>query len=104
MNRFVMLAVAGIALAVFPAVARADDVELKAAGPDDKALQTAPLTVVYRYREAPKWDGPIKVVEQQVTKNGETFRVDVPQTEKLPQMRDLTLRYGKLAWNPDEKP
>jgi hypothetical protein len=40
MNRFVMVAVASIALAVFPAVVRADDVELKAAGPNDKALQT----------------------------------------------------------------
>jgi hypothetical protein len=43
MNRFVMVAVAGLALAVFPAVARADDVELKAAGPDDKAPQTVLL-------------------------------------------------------------
>src|SRR5262249_14090014 len=77
---------------------------IKVAVADEKALQTAPLTLIYRYREAPKWDGPNKVVEQQVTKNGETLRVDLPQTERLPQMRDLTLRYGKLAWNPDEKP
>src|SRR5207249_596551 len=66
---------------------------------DDKALQDAPLVVIYRYRDAAKWDGPVKALEHRVTKSGETFRVELPQTEKLPQMRDLTLRYGKLAWN-----
>jgi hypothetical protein len=75
---------------------------IKVAVADDKALHNAPLTLIYRYREAPKWDGAIKVIEHQVAKGGETFRVELPQTDKLPQMRDLTLRYGKLAWNPDE--
>jgi hypothetical protein len=69
---------------------------------DDKALHEAPLAVIYRYREAGNWDGPIKAIEHRAAKSGETFRVALPQTEKLPQMRDLTLRYGQLAWNPDD--
>ena len=44
----------------------------------------------------------IKVLEHRARKSGDTFRVELPQTDKLPQMRDLTLRYGKLAWNPDD--
>ncbi|HEY7423813.1 MAG TPA: hypothetical protein VH682_06160 [Gemmataceae bacterium] len=69
---------------------------------NEEALQKAPLTLIYRYREAPKWQGDVKSVQHTVRKNGETFRVETAQSEKLPQMRDLTLRYGKLAWNPDK--
>src|SRR5262249_25056811 len=67
---------------------------------NEEGLTQAPLALIYRYREAPQWDGPVKTIEQQVKKSGETFRVELPQTETLPQMRALPLRYGKLAWNP----
>jgi len=76
---------------------------VKVAVADDTVLRDTPLVVIYRYREAGKGDSPIKVLEHRVRKNGDMFRVELPQTDKLPQMRDLTLRYGKLAWNPDQE-
>ncbi|MEX1098070.1 MAG: hypothetical protein WED34_18655 [Planctomycetales bacterium] len=68
---------------------------------EEAGLKAAPLTVVYRYKDAPKWDGAVKSVEQTVTKNGQSFDVALPETDKLPQMQDLTIRYGALAWRPE---
>ncbi len=67
-----------------------------------EALKLQPMTVVYRYKEAPNWT-ELKVIERKVTSSPFTFQVDLPETEKLPQMQDLTLRYGKLAWVPARK-
>jgi len=67
---------------------------------NEEALQLAPLTLVYRYRDAPDWKDPIRTLERRVTHSGETFTVTLPQTERLPQMQDLTLRFGQLAWKP----
>jgi hypothetical protein len=77
---------------------------------NDAALKESPLTVVYRYREAPAeatklldmtgWTGEIKTVSKQVDKSPFTFEVALPETAKLPQMQDLTLRCGELAWRP----
>jgi hypothetical protein len=78
----------------------ANVVKVELANPD--ALAKAPLTLVYRYREAPRWEGPVKTFQQEVKKSGDTFRAELPTTEKLPQMRDMTLRYGKLAWRPEQ--
>jgi hypothetical protein len=69
----------------------------------EDALKEAPLTLIYRYKDAPNWDGPVKTLKQRITRNGETFTVDVPETEKLPQMQDLTLRYGQLDWEPPQQ-
>jgi hypothetical protein len=65
---------------------------------NEEALKAAPLTLVYRYREAPQWTGPVVEVKRRIEKNGDNFVAELPVTEKLPQMRDLTLRYGELAW------
>jgi hypothetical protein len=40
MNRFVMVVLSGMVAVAIPGVARADELELKAAGPKDKSLQT----------------------------------------------------------------
>lgn len=61
-----------------------------------------PLTLVYRYKEAPNWVNE-KTIEKEITKLPFTFDVKLPQTEKLPQMQDLTLRSGKLSWEPPMK-
>jgi len=78
-----------------------NNVTVEVAGGD--GLKTAPLTLVYRYRDAPDWDGPVKTVERRIARSAETFAVTLPQTDKLPQMRDLTLRYGQLAWTPPKQ-
>ena len=67
------------------------------------ALKAAALTLTYRYRDAPNWDGPVKTVERRIARSGETFKVALPETEKLPRMRDLTLRYGQLVWTPPKQ-
>lgn len=69
---------------------------------NEEVLKKVPLTLIYRYRDAPQWDGTTRAWERRVGKSGETFEVELPQTEKLPQMRDMTLRHGKLAWTPGE--
>jgi hypothetical protein len=73
-------------------------VTLAVANPD--ALKAEPLTVVYRYKDAPNWSGAVQTVEKTAGAAPFTFDVDLPQTEKLPQMQDLTLRCGTLAWAP----
>ena len=76
----------------------------------EETLKASPLTVAYRYREAPAeatklldstaWTGDIKTVSKQVDKSPFTFEVALPDTAKLPQMQDLTFRCGELAWRP----
>src|SRR5690606_19951110 len=34
---------------------------------DQSPLEAAPLTLVYRYKDAPQWDGEVKTIEKQVT-------------------------------------
>jgi hypothetical protein len=70
---------------------------------NEDALQAAPLTLVYRYRDAPNWDGPVKTVERRIACSAEAFPITLPDTDKLPQMRDLKLRYGQLAWTPPKQ-
>ena len=60
------------------------------------------LTVIYRYKAAPEWVD-LKTVERTATALPLTFTVELPQTKKLPQMQDLTLRCGKLFWRPAAK-
>ena len=78
-----------------------NNVTVEVAGGD--VLQAAPLTLVYRYRDAPSWDGSVKTVERRIARSAEAFLVTLPETDKLPQMRDLTLRYGQLAWTPPKR-
>ena len=68
-----------------------------------RALKAEPLTVVYRYKDAPNWSGPVKTVEKTVAASPATFQADLPETAKLPRMEDLTLRCGKLSWTPAKK-
>jgi hypothetical protein len=68
-----------------------------------QALKTEPLAVIYRYKDAPNWSGPVKTVEKAVPASPFAFEVSLPETEKLPQMQDLTLRCGKLHWVPPKK-
>jgi len=64
------------------------------------ALKTAPVTLVYRYREAPKWSDENKI-EKTISESPFSFEETLPDTgEKIPQMLDLTLRCGTLAWTP----
>jgi len=70
---------------------------------NEDALKAAPLTLVYRYRDAPNWDGPVKTVERRIVRSAETLPVTLPETDKLPQMCDLTLRYGELGWTPPKQ-
>ncbi|MCW8132485.1 MAG: hypothetical protein KIS92_19210 [Planctomycetota bacterium] len=68
---------------------------------DGAALAAAPVSVIYRYKDAPAWNGEIKSVEHVAKASPATFTVELPETgEKLPQMQDLTLRCGTLAWFP----
>jgi len=59
--------------------------------------------VIYRYKDAPNWSGPVKTIEKVVPAGGLTFQANLPETKKLPQMQDLTLRCGKLNWVPAKK-
>ncbi|KPK83693.1 MAG: hypothetical protein AMJ81_07615 [Phycisphaerae bacterium SM23_33] len=70
---------------------------------DPQALKAEPLTVMYRYKDAADWTGPIRTVEKAVPTSPFTFEVALPETEKLPQMQDLTLRCGELHWEPPAK-
>ena len=72
-------------------------VTLTVANPE--ALQADPLTLVYRYKDAPEWKEE-RVVEKTASQSPLGFEVDLPETAKLPQMQDLTLRCGRLAWLP----
>lgn len=63
------------------------------------ALKKSPLTLIYRYKDAPGWSKK-QVIEKTITKSPFTFKVKLPDTDRLPQMTDMTLRCGKLAWEP----
>jgi hypothetical protein len=65
---------------------------------DEESLTAARLSLIYRYRDAPQWTGALKTVENRIGKNRERVEIVLPESEKLPQMRDMTLRYGTLAW------
>jgi hypothetical protein len=66
---------------------------------NSRAVKADPLTLVYRYKEAPDWKVE-KVIEKTASQCPLTFAVDLPETAKLPQMQDLTLRCGRLSWAP----
>ncbi|MFH1022801.1 MAG: transglutaminase domain-containing protein [Planctomycetota bacterium] len=63
------------------------------------ALKDTPFVIAYRYREAPEWKTE-KTIEKTVSASPFVFEETLPSTEKLPQMLDLTLRCGALAWTP----
>ena len=65
---------------------------------NEESLKAAPLSLIYRYRDAPQWMGAVKTVESRVARNQERIEIVLPASEKLPQMRDMTLRYGTLSW------
>jgi len=58
-----------------------------------------PVVLIYRYKEAPDWKDE-KVIERTITQSPFTSAADLPETAKLPQMQDLTLRCGTLLWVP----
>jgi hypothetical protein len=72
------------------------------------------LKIIYRYKDAPEvknenksltaldWKGDIKTVEKEVKASPFTFDATLPESKKLPQMLDLTLRNGNLAWMPEK--
>ncbi len=63
------------------------------------AAKADALALIYRYADAPAWKD-VKVIERSATRYPLTFVADLPETKKLPQMRDLTLRCGTLNWTP----
>ncbi len=67
------------------------------------ALKDEPLTVIYRYKDAPNWSGTIKTIQKRVTESPFSFEAALPETKKLPQMQDLTIRCGRLHWVPEKK-
>lgn len=69
---------------------------------DPGALKAERITLIYRYKAAPAWT-ELKVIERRIPACPFTFAVDLPETEKLPQMQDLTLRCGRLSWVPQKK-
>ena len=66
---------------------------------DSPAAKADALTLIYRYADAPGWTD-VKVIEKTAATYPLTFVADLPETKKLPQMRDLTLRCGTLDWTP----
>jgi len=78
----------------------ANEVTLTVADPASAAGR--PMAVIYRYKPAPGWAN-LKTIEKTTTRYPFTFAVNLPQTKKLPQMQDLTLRCGKLHWVPRTK-
>jgi len=79
----------------------ANKVTVAAANGD--ALKATPLTLVYRYKDAPAWSGPVKTVEKTISASPTTFDIDLAKTEKFAQMQDLTLRCGKINWTPKKR-
>jgi len=75
-----------------------NNVSLQVANPDD--LKKAPITVSYRYKEAPNWSTE-KIIEKTIDQAPFSFEAVLPDSAKLPQMTDLTLRNGKLSWYPE---
>jgi hypothetical protein len=66
-----------------------------------ETIKAGGFKIIYRYKDAPDWKGELKTVEKEVTASPFTFDVTLAETEKLPQMLDLTLRNGAVAWKPD---
>lgn len=75
-----------------------NNVTLSVGNPID--LKSAPITLVYKYKEAPNWSTE-KLIEKTIDTAPFTFETVLPESEKLPQMTDLTLRNGKLNWYPE---
>jgi len=77
-----------------------------------EALKTASLKLIYHYKNAPAkeakvndchdWTGPTKAIEKDVNASPFTFEVQLPESDKLPQMLDLTFRSGTMAWTSDK--
>ena len=65
------------------------------------AVKDGGFKVIYRYREAPDWKSEPKSVEKEVNATPFAFEIALPETEKFPQMLDLTLRNKTLAWRPE---
>jgi hypothetical protein len=76
-----------------------NNVTVSVGNPD--GLKDAALKVIYRYKDAPDWKGELKTIEKTVTASPFTFEAELPASEKMPQMQDLTLRNGTLAWTPE---
>ena len=68
-----------------------------------EALKAAPVTIIYRYKDAPDWKD-LKTIEQTAKASPFTFAAKLPQSAKLPQMHDLTLRCGTLYCDSDKAP
>ncbi len=66
------------------------------------ALSKHPITIVYNYKEAPAWS-ELKTIEKKAEAMPFTFEAELPETQKLPQMQDLTIRCGQIAWMPKKK-
>ena len=65
------------------------------------AIKGGGFKIIYRYKEAPDWKGELKTIEKKINSTPFTFEAALPQSEKLPQMLDLALRNGDLAWKPE---
>jgi hypothetical protein len=76
-------------------------VRFTVANPD--ALKREPVTIIFRYKDAADWK-KLKTVERTAETSPFTFAANLPETQKLPQMQDLTLRCGKLYWDSDKAP
>ena len=50
--------------------------------------------------DASDWKGEVKIVEHSFTGAPLSFDAVLPESAKLPQMQDLTLRCGTLSWDP----
>jgi hypothetical protein len=66
------------------------------------ALANNPLKLIYRYKDAPNWDGDVKTIEKDAAASPFNFEAVLPDSQKLPQMLDLTLRNGVLAWTSEK--
>ncbi|MCK5528496.1 MAG: hypothetical protein KAI74_02325 [Kiritimatiellae bacterium] len=75
-----------------------NNVKVEVANAD--ALKKTPLTLIYRYKDAPGWSKK-QVIEKTITKSPFIFKAKLPDTDRLPQMTDITLRCGTLAWEPE---
>jgi hypothetical protein len=76
--------------------------EVTVTAANGEQLAETPLTVIYRYKKAPNWVDLVKV-EKKIEKSPESFTVELAETEKLPQMQDLTLRVGEIDWRPEKE-
>ncbi len=64
------------------------------------ALKSVPVSIRYRFRQAPAWSEE-RVEERIAAISPFAYEIALPETgDKLPQMLDLTMTYGSLAWIP----